>query len=364
MTKLQVLFVDHPNYDSPEYRDFSSRYDCIHYSLTTKEQLIYDLNTQFKNIVAIYGGWIGFSSIGGCPQDLIDHIPRSVQIFALCSIGYNGYDLAGLSARNIALTNAPSNIASNSVADLVLYNSLQSFRNFQIVAANVGGKLNQSSVLRYSLKHGKFDQESGKAVISPQDGTSFGDLTCGRPNLSPMGANAVIVGFGSIGQIIGQRLSSIGMNIHYVKRTELSQSEAESLGYRSTYHSSLQQTTGFADLVIIACPGGPSTKHLINEQIINDMAKPFRIINIGRGTSVDEHALVAGLKSGKVLFAGLDVFEEEPQIHPELVGRQDVVITPHIGSGTHENFNYTMKLAFDNIDNVINGNDEHITRVN
>lgn len=364
MTKQQVLFIDEPDFDAQVYQNFAAKYDCIHYKLSSRQQLIEDLNGEYKNIEAIYGGWPGLSPIGGCDQDLISQLPKNLKIITLSSIGYNGYDLQSLAARNIVLTNAPSEIASNAVADLVLYNTLSSFRNFQIVSHHFKGKFNNSNQIRSGLKYGQFDQTNGQALLSTTFKPSFGDFSCGRPNLSPSGSNAVIVGFGSIGQIIGQRLSSIGMNIHYVKRTKLSEQECNKLSYNATYHQSLQDTVEFADLIIIACPGGASTKHLINSKIINDMHKPFRVINIGRGTSIDEPALVEGLKSGKIIFAGLDVFEEEPHVHPELLNRHDVVLTPHIGSGTWENFQYTMKIALSNIDTVLQDTGATITRVN
>lgn len=364
MTKQQVLFIDEPNVQSQGYSDFAAKYDCIHYTLSSRQQLIEDLNNEYRNIEAIYGGWPGLSPVGGCDQELIEQLPKHLKIITLSSIGFNGYDLQKLAEKGIAFTNAPSEIASNAVADLVLYNTLSSFRNFQIISHHFKGKYNNSNVVRFSLKHGQFDQENGQALITPKMGASFSDSICGRPSLSPSGSNAVIIGFGSIGQIIGQRLSSIGMNIHYVKRNKLSPEESSKLSYDATYHQSLQDTTEFADLVIIACPGGPSTKHLINPTIIQSMAKPFRVINIGRGTSIDEPALVAGLKTGKIIFAGLDVFEEEPQVHPELLNRQDVVLTPHVGSGTFENFDYTMNIALSNIDSVLSDSGKTITRVN
>lgn len=105
------------------------------------------------------------------------------------------------------------------------------------------------------------------------------------------------------------------------------------------------------------------TYHLIDGLVISSFAKPIRIINIGRGSVIDEQALVDGLKLGKVLFAGLDVFENEPNVHPELFGRQDVVLTPHIGASTVENFDYTAIYAMKNIEDILGGG-PGLSRVN
>lgn len=117
-------------------------------------------------------------------------------------------------------------------------------------------------------------------------------------------------------------------------------------------------------MIIIVRPGTPSTRHLVNQELIDKMEKPFRIINIGRGFVIDEDALVRGLKKGKILFAGLDVFEREPSIHPALVNRQDVVLTPHIGSGIAENYKYTAEVSMENIVTVLFNRNRPLTRVN
>lgn len=398
MTCHKILFVDPINTNSTRYVEFSKRFVCIHYKLTTKKKFIEDLNNKFTDISAIYAGWPGLASIGLC-HSLINAFPSSLKIITLSSIGYNHLPLPLLSARGIIVTNAPSPIASSSVADLVLFNTLSSFRNFHLVMKNFENVVvanekklvsqnrennafsetaldeiassglselltTNTNNIRESLKFGSFDQESGNPTVSLTLGNSFSDRVFGKPSLSPANSHAVIVGFGSIGQVIGQRLSSIGMHIHYVKRSKLSLDEELALGYKATYHKSLIDTASFADLIIIACPGGPETKHLINKEQIDLMEKPFRVINIGRGTSIDESALVKGLESGKILFAGLDVFENEPVINPKLLGRHDVILTPHIGSGTMENFEYTMDIALTNIEIVLEGDEGTPTKVN
>lgn len=363
MKKQQVLFVGRVNKETAEYRDFAATFQCIEYEITTLEQLILDFQTKLKDVEAIYGNWGGFDSLGGFRGKVLEFCPPNLKIVGMCQLGYDNYDFAGMAAKGIVLTNVPTPLAYESVANLALYNTILSFRNFKIFEQSITHSFANTNLVRNSLIHGIFDQEEGKAFITPRVGISFADSVCGREIKSPRGNNVVIVGFGSIGKLIGQRLSSIGMKISYVKRTRLSEEEVSSLGYQATYYQSIYDCT-FADLVIIACPGTPATKHLFNGKVIEAMDHPFRVINIGRGTVVDENALVKGLKLGKVLFAGLDVFEEEPTIHRELIGRQDVVLTPHVGSSTTDLFNYTAYKTMENIRIVLNDSREEITRVN
>ena len=352
--KPKVLFLEFPQ--KHLMKQFEAKFDCILYQISTVEQCIEDFQTKLQDVEAIYSGWAGFAPLGGFRGKLLAFAPKRLKIITTCTIGVDHFDVAGLVSRGIKLTNVPSQLAFEAVADLVLYNAITSFRNFKIYEHNFGGKYySNTGVLRTSLKHGDFDQKNGKAVMEPVFGGSYGESCCGRANLSPCGHNAVIIGFGNIGQIIGARLAAIGMNIHYIKRNKLTQEEEASLGYKVLFHSCLETTKSIADLIVIACPGTPLTKHMIDKVMINKMEKQFRIINIGRGYVIDEDALVDGLEDGKILFAGLDVFEQEPKVHPRLLNRQDVLLTPHLGSSVWENDQYTAQTCLQNIEIALYG---------
>lgn len=366
MSKPQVLFMGDLNYSLPEYKEFTTHFEPIRYHITSKEQLIEDFKTKLSNILAIYGAWLGFVAVGGFKGDVLAHAPKSLKIIAICSVGYDDYDGPGMAERGIVLTNVPSEGAASPVADLVVYHTVGAFRNFKIFMENITPKTNHTQGIRKLLDETtEFDSEAGKAIPGDPSGAyAFGHVTGKRENLCPASHNAIIVGFGNIGQTIGSRLAHLGMNIHYIKRTKLSAHEEASLDYPVTFHKSLNETKDIADLVVIAAPGTPETKHLINDDTINAFSRPFRIVNIGRGSIIDEEALVRGLKSGKVLYAGLDVFEKEPIIHPELIGRQDVVLTPHVGASTVENFDFTAVSALKNITNTLLNGSQDVASVN
>ncbi|CAG85158.1 DEHA2B04642p [Debaryomyces hansenii CBS767] len=362
--KPQVLFIGDLNKSLPQYDEFTKKFDCIEYELTTLEQLIEDFKTKFQNVQAIYGAWLGFFLLGGFRNEVLQNSPSSLKVISICSVGHDGYDGKEMAEKNIILTNVPSDGASEPVAELVLYNALLSFRNFKIFQDNFSKDTNNTVQIRRQLETASFKSDSGTTTLGEKKNYAFGHYAINRSNLSPRNHNVIIVGFGKIGQTIGKRLAEIGMNIHYTKRSKLSQEEEAQVPYPVTYHKTLTDTRDIADLIVVACPGTPETKHMINKESIDAFAKPIRIINIGRGTVIDEQALVDGLKSGKVVFAGLDVFEDEPRVHEELFGRQDVVLTPHIAASTVENFDHTAIMAMKNIENVLLENGNGINKVN
>ncbi|KAI5954969.1 hypothetical protein KGF54_001530 [Candida jiufengensis] len=365
MTKKQVLFVGDLNKSLPEYQEFHKKYDCIDYKITSRDQLLGNLKSEFKDIHAIYAAWLGFIPIGGFRTVLKGYKPKNLKILSLCSVGYDHLDGEELAKQDIILTNVPSDGAALPVADLVLFLTITSFRQFQIYAKQLT-KISDTIQLRYKLANEPYNSEKGQAHLTKRGaGYHFGEYINKRSNLNPNGHNVVIIGFGQIGKLIGKKLHQLGMNVTYVKRNKLAKEEEVKLGYKAQYASSINEaiTQNRIDLIVIACPQTPQTYHLINEEVITQIPNPFRIINIGRGAIIDETALLNGLKSGKILFAGLDVFENEPHINPELIERDDVYLTPHIGASTVENFDYTAVQALKNIDLVLSDK-EAINKVN
>lgn len=356
MTKQQVLFIGDLNHSLPEFEKFQSKYECLEYTLTTRDQFIADLKTKFSNISAIYGAWLGFVPIGGF-RTVIDHAPSSLKVLAFCSVGYDHQDANELAQRGIVMTNVPSVGAAEPVSDLVVYFTITGFRQLHMYGKQKLLKIPDTIEIRYKFANGEFSQKEGQLNLASGRGYDFGEKINQRPNLSPRGHNAVIVGFGQIGQLIGKKLNQLGMNITYVKRSKLNKEQEDALGYEAAYFSTILDAAkkGDVDLIVIACPATPETHHLIDETVIGSIPKPFRIINIGRGTVIDEQALLNGLDLGKILFAGLDVFENEPAINERLINRDDVVLTPHIGASTLENFDYTAIKALENIDNILEG---------
>jgi glyoxylate reductase len=154
-----------------------------------------------------------------------------------------------------------------------------------------------------------------------------------------------IVGFGRIGQAVAKRAKGFGMTILYYARTRKPKVEEE-LGARFV---PLPELLRESDFVVLCVPLTTETHHLIGKNELSLMKREAILVNVARGPVVDEEALVWALKEGKILSAGLDVFEREPEVHPELLTPRNVVLTPHIGSATWATRRRMAALAVDNV---------------
>ncbi len=143
-----------------------------------------------------------------------------------------------------------------------------------------------------------------------------------------------IIGMGRIGQAVARRAQAFGLQIHYHNRKPVARHIEESLD--ATYWESLDQMLARMDIVSVNCPHTPATFHLLNSRRIDLMKPEAFIVNTARGEVIDEAGLARALKAGKIAGAGLDVFEREPAVNPDLVGLANVILLPHMGSATVE----------------------------
>jgi len=143
-----------------------------------------------------------------------------------------------------------------------------------------------------------------------------------------------IVGMGRIGQAVARRANAFGLSVHYHNRRQLPAPIEQALS--ATYYADLDKMLSEVDIISLNCPSTPSTHHMINAERLAKMASDSYIVNTGRGDVIDEGALAKALASGQIGGAGLDVFEQEPKIHPDLMSLPNVILAPHIGSATHE----------------------------
>ena len=143
-----------------------------------------------------------------------------------------------------------------------------------------------------------------------------------------------IIGMGRIGQAVARRAKAFGLQVHYHNRKPVSPKIEELL--EATYWDSLDQMLARMDIVSVNCPHTPSTFHLLNSRRIDLMQPDSFIVNTARGEVIDEAALAAAIRAGKISGAGLDVFEREPAVNEDLVGLPNVVLLPHMGSATLE----------------------------
>ena len=143
-----------------------------------------------------------------------------------------------------------------------------------------------------------------------------------------------ILGMGRIGQAVARRAKAFGLQVHYHNRRRLHQSIERDL--EATYWDSLDQMLARVDILSVNCPHTPATYHLLSSRRLQLMKPHAYIVNTARGEVIDENALIRALESGHIAGAGLDVFEKEPSVNPQLLELPNVVLLPHMGSATAE----------------------------
>jgi len=151
-----------------------------------------------------------------------------------------------------------------------------------------------------------------------------------------------IVGLGRIGKAISKRAEAFGLGLAYHGRTQ----QAD-VAY--AYYPTLKGLAEAVDILMVITPGGAATKHLINAEILEALGPNGVLINVARGSVVDEQALIAALQQGKILSAGLDVFADEPQVPQALLDMEHIVLLPHVGSASQHTRNAMGQLVVDNL---------------
>ncbi|MBV9286208.1 MAG: 2-hydroxyacid dehydrogenase, partial [Hyphomicrobiales bacterium] len=151
-----------------------------------------------------------------------------------------------------------------------------------------------------------------------------------------------IVGLGRVGKSIGKRAESFGLPVVYHGR----RAQAD-VAYR--FYPSLIEMAKACDILLVAAPGGEETRHLVNAEILRALGPDGVLVNVSRGSLVDERALIEALRAGTILAAGLDVYEREPAVPPALIALDNVVLLPHVGSASVKTRHAMAQLVMDNL---------------
>ncbi|HKI46907.1 MAG TPA: D-glycerate dehydrogenase [Balneolales bacterium] len=246
----------------------------------------------------------------------------SLKIVANYAVGYDNIDVAAAKEFGIRVSNTPG-VLTDATADLAMS-----------LLLTVARKVCES---QQHLRDGKFD----------------GWHPLGFLGMELKGKNIGIIGMGRIGRAIAKRARAFGLNIHYHNRKPVDSSVEQSVD--ATYEPDTKKMVRHSDILVLACPLTPETRHLINAETLDMMPNHALIINISRGPVVDEAALAKALHQGIIGGAGLDVFEEEPIVHPDLLKAPNTVITPHIGSAAKEARRAMGLLAANAILDILDG---------
>jgi glyoxylate reductase len=247
--------------------------------------------------------------------------PR-LRIVANVAVGVDNVDLAACKQHGVSVTNTPD-VLTEATADLAFGLLLAAARRIA-----EGDRL---------VRAGGFTGWTPTFMLgTPVHGTTLG-----------------LVGMGRIGQAMARRARGFGMHVLYTQRTRLPQPLERALG--ATWVEKLDDMLGEADAVSIHCPLTVATRHLFDGPRLGRMRAGSVLVNTARGPIVDEAALAAALARGPLAAAGLDVFEDEPRIHPALLVRENVVLAPHIGSADRPTREAMAARAVDNVLAVLAG---------
>jgi len=255
-------------------------------------------------IRAITGG--GESQV---PRSLIEKLP-ALEMISIMGVGYDKVDVAAAIERRIPVTHTPE-VLNDEVADLAL-----------ALMLSVARKVPQAD--RY-VREGHWAQKGNMPLATKMSGKRLG-----------------IVGLGRIGKAIAARAQGFGMSIAYTGRTRQA-------GVPFAFHPSAKALAGNVDFLVVITPGGEGTRHLVDAEVLKALGPKGYLVNVARGSVVDESALIQALQQGVIAGAGLDVFADEPNVPEALRGLDNVVLTPHMASATHETRQAMADLALANL---------------
>lgn len=283
------------------------------YSDGTREDFLAKCKTEFQNVKAICRTYNSKFYMGIFDKEIIDNLPPSVKFICHLGAGYETVDVAACTARGIQVSHVPKAV-DDATADVGIFLMLGALRGFN---------------------QGIFELHKNNW-----------NANC-KPSHDPEGKTLGILGLGGIGKTMAKRARAFDMKIVYHNRTPLPEEEAEGAEFVS-----FDDLLAKSDVLSLNLPLNAHTRHIIGKPEFQKMKRGIVIVNTARGAVMDEAALVEALDEGIVYSAGLDVFEEEPKIHPGLLENEKVILLPHLGTNSLET-QYKMECAV--LMNVKNG---------
>lgn len=252
----------------------------------------------------------GVASMGGVSAEFIDALPQ-LEIIANFGVGYDAVAISHAVEKNIMITNTPD-VLTEEVADTALGLLLNTVREL--------------SKAETYLRDGKWESEGAYPLSK----------------LTLRNRKAGIFGLGRIGLAIAKRLEAFGMTVAYHNRRPVEGVEFE-------YYDTLTGLAQAVDTLIVVVPGSASTAKAVNAEVLKALGSDGVLINIGRGSVVDEDALVEALSNNVIAAAGLDVFEDEPKVRQALKDLPNAVLLPHVGSASMATRRAMAELVADNL---------------
>ncbi|KAF9154890.1 hypothetical protein BG015_011673 [Linnemannia schmuckeri] len=318
MTKENILFIGTVRHAKTQESALAAKYN-IHYAAPTRKELFEQLeNAKREGITfkALYRGFASHYTLGRVDEPLLSALPTGLELIGSVGAGYDFVDAEAATRNNQWVTNTPG-VVDDATADATILLLLSTLRHQYEV--------------EYNMRHGLPNKP--------------------RIGRDPTGMTLGIVGMGGIGKAVAKRAQALGMKVVYHNRRPVSFNEDEETYLKKVeYLSTLDALLTTSDVVSIHVPLSAETRHLIRAEQFSKMKAGSYFLNTSRGPVVDEEALVQALESRHVAGAGLDVFEHEPKVHPELLKNMNVALMPHLGAFTIETITKMEALTMQNID--------------
>jgi glyoxylate reductase len=249
----------------------------------------------------------------------LDAAGAGLRVVANVAVGYDNVDVEACRRRGVVVTNTPG-VLVDATADLAFALLLGVTRRLR----------------------------EGDALL--RDGTPWAWSMSFMLGTGLQGRRLGVVGYGRIGQAVARRALAFGMTVAYSARHEVTAPDAP-----PAVRLPVGELLATSHVVSLHCPLTPQTRHLVDRDALRSMRPDAFLVNTSRGPVVDEAALAEALREGWIAGAGLDVFEHEPAVHPGLVEAPNVLMTPHLGSATHETREAMAVLAARNVSDVLGG---------
>ena len=310
----KLLLIGDITHSRPEWEALSRIAKLVECPSGSREEFLEKCkNGDYDNVIGLYRSNDSTAITGPFDEELVLQLPKSLKYVAHNGAGYDNIDVAACTRRGILVSNTPTAVNA-ATADTGIFLMLGALRRFQAPAIDV--HRGDWRGPRYELGH-------------DPDGKTLG-----------------ILGMGGIGRDMAAKARAFGMRIQYHNRHRLPVDEEKSL---DAAYVSFDELLSTSDVLSLNLGLNPKTRHIIGAPEFGRMKAGIVIVNTARGPIMDEAALVEALKDGKVWGAGLDVFEEEPKIHPGLLNNEKVFVLPHMGTSTFETQKKMELLVLENL---------------
>ncbi|KAH9429994.1 hypothetical protein MCOR27_000291 [Pyricularia oryzae] len=314
-TRPKVLLLGTIDHADEAWSKLSAKADIVTPTSTDRASFLAECASgAFAGVVAAYRTFVSGRTTGRIDAELLAALPPTLRFICHNGAGYDQIDVAACTAAGVRVSNTPSAV-DDATADAGIFLMLGALRNF------------------------------GPGMQSCRNGEWIGKPA---PALGhdPRGKVLGILGMGGIGRNMAKKAAVFGMKIRYYNRTRLSAELEADCGAEYVDFDTLLATS---DVLSLNLPLNPKTRHTISHAEFAKMKTGVVVVNTARGAVMDEAALVAALDSGRVASAGLDVYEEEPKVHPGLLANHRCLLVPHMGTYTEETQTKMEEVAISNI---------------